>query len=117
MAGLARPAFERRTGGASYYSKANAKLRKEGGGIPRVRAESRQYSQDEVDRVRAHWRSRAGSGGRPKRAVHVRKYFRHKGFYNYPARASHAEWIAYLADYYHVSKQEARRIDRGENVA
>jgi hypothetical protein len=106
---LARPAYERRTG-ATYYGAAARRARREGGALQIFRAESKQY-RDRVVKVKAYRRSHPG--GPPGDAnVHVVKHWRTPPHRDWLADQNKRDWIDYLAGYYHITKSEARRMER-----
>lgn len=135
---LAADAYTRRTGSGAYWrsGKYAQKLRREGGGPPRVRSDrSQDLGADyDLEEVKAHRRRHphppASSSPRRPKNVKVHWYMRRKPDsplgplgptkrreprWYAKGRESDAEreWIDYLASYYGVSRSKARRMERG----
>ena len=120
MAALAADAFTRRTGAGAYYRRGRyaRRLRSEGAGPHRVRAESRQYgpSDPTIQAVRGHWR-RWPEHPHHRPRVKVRRYIRHRGLWDYSARMAPEEWLRHLMTYYKVSRREAQAMERKDRQA
>ncbi len=109
----AADAFTRRTGGGSYYSKAARTARREGKLQGVIRSEARQYSREDYVKVRAYRRRHPDPPEPRKRGrVKVRGYWRRRGIIDWLKASNKRDWINYLADFYGISKTEARKMER-----
>ncbi len=106
---VARDAFTRRSG---HVDPETGVYTPRGRSRVKVRAESRQYSLREVDRVRAYRRRFPHPPGIHRGKLRVRAYYRHPGARDWLKSETQREWIAHLASYYHISPAQARRMER-----
>jgi hypothetical protein len=110
-----RFAFERRTGSGVGRRQARLEGRRIVGPVDPYARE--RWRGGELARVRAYLRGFPHPPGytRHPNRLHVRGYYRRKGVLSGEAwvrREHQNEWVRYLADYYHVSRSAARRMER-----